>query len=287
MPKTKTRTILIWSLAVIITLGAVIYQRVTGPTYPLRGEALFGGMTIHYTMPRSCDTNVDALVEIPVPGLDYSATMIWRRYKSDDSWNHQDLALRDGKLVAIIPRQPPAGKVEYQITITDPQRNPIRLTRYPVLIRFKGSVPAAVLVPHILFMFVAMLLGTRAGVGAVFREDRKLWFTLWTTILLFAGGLILGPIVQKYAFGSYWTGWPFGHDLTDNKTAVAMLFWIIAIWRFGKNNNPRGWIIAAAVIQLLVYSIPHSVWGSELDLREKQAAVVPSTVDAVDFHSII
>jgi hypothetical protein len=79
------------------------------------------------------------------------------------------------------------------------------------------------------------------------------------------GGLILGPVVQKYAFGAYWTGWPFGQDLTDNKTLVAWIFWAIALWRLHKNPANRTWPAIAMVVLLLVFLIPHSMFGSELD----------------------
>ena len=88
----------------------------------------------------------------------------------------------------------------------------------------------------------------------------------WTTGLLFLGGMILGPIVQKYAFGEFWTGVPFGFDLTDNKTLVTMVTWIVAAWlSIKKKHSARIWIIIAAIVLLLVYSIPHSMMGSELD----------------------
>ena len=48
-------------------------------------------------------------------------------------------------------------------------------------------------------------------------------------MLLFAGGMILGPVVQNFAFGELWTSVPFSWDLTDNKTLVAFTFWIIAV----------------------------------------------------------
>ena len=43
------------------------------------------------------------------------------------------------------------------------------------------------------------------------------------------GGMILGPIVQKYAFGEYWTGFPYGGDFTDNKMLIMWLAWAIAM----------------------------------------------------------
>jgi len=74
--------------------------------------------------------------------------------------------------------------------------------------------------------------------------------------------MILGPIVQKYAFGDLWTGFPFGYDLTDNKVLIAVVFWVAA---FFLKKKSKWWVLAAAVIMLIIYLIPHSVLGSELD----------------------
>ncbi len=76
--------------------------------------------------------------------------------------------------------------------------------------------------------------------------------------------MILGPLVQKYAFGAFWTGVPFGWDLTDNKTLIALIFWILAVIMNKKKNTGLYTVIAAAVT-LIVFSIPHSLFGSELD----------------------
>jgi hypothetical protein len=71
--------------------------------------------------------------------------------------------------------------------------------------------------------------------------------------------------VQKYAFGAYWTGWPVGTDLTDNKTAVAFLLWVLAVYKLWKDREKRGWALVAAIVLLLIYLIPHSMMGSEID----------------------
>jgi uncharacterized BrkB/YihY/UPF0761 family membrane protein len=83
------------------------------------------------------------------------------------------------------------------------------------------------------------------------------------------GGLILGPIVQKYAFDAYWTGWPFGHDLTDNKSLVAFIFWVIALAMLSRNRVRRTWVVVAAVVTLVVFMIPHSMLGSEIDYTKE------------------
>ena len=76
--------------------------------------------------------------------------------------------------------------------------------------------------------------------------------------------MILGPVVQLYAFGDLWTGIPFGWDLTDNKTLIAFLFWVLAVAMNWKKSRPAYTVIAAVVL-LLIYSIPHSMFGSQLD----------------------
>jgi hypothetical protein len=81
--------------------------------------------------------------------------------------------------------------------------------------------------------------------------------------------MILGPIVQKFAFGSFWTGVPFGWDLTDNKTLIAFLFWILAVVMNLKKERPV-YTILAAIVLLLVFSVPHSLFGSELDYSSGQ-----------------
>jgi hypothetical protein len=182
------------------------------------------------------------------------------------------MAFQDGQLSAELPHQPPAGKIMYRVILTSPEGQPTELTSEPVIIRFKGDVPAAVLIPHIILMFAAMLLSTRTGLEALARGPGTRGMTLWTVILLFGGGLILGPVVQKYAFGAIWTGWPFGHDLTDNKTVVAFAAWLIALIRVWKRSDRRLSVIVASVVLLAIYLIPHSVLGSEIDYTQMPEA---------------
>jgi hypothetical protein len=138
----------------------------------------------------------------------------------------------------------------------------------PVILRYKGPVPAWVLIPHVLFMFMAMLLSNRAGLESLDRNGNSKKYLKWVIGLFFIGGFILGPVVQKYAFGEFWTGVPFGWDLTDNKTLLGMLGWLYAWIRNRKGHTSRGAILFAAFLLLAVYLIPHSMFGSELDYTQ-------------------
>ncbi len=136
------------------------------------------------------------------------------------------------------------------------------------MVRFKGDVPLFILIPHILAMFGTMLLSTRTALECFSREPKLKKFTAWTLGFLIAGGIILGPITQLYAFGALWTGFPFGMDLTDNKTLIALIGWILAAVALYKFKKPKLYIIGAAVLLLAVFMIPHSMFGSELDYNK-------------------
>ncbi|MDP2423122.1 MAG: hypothetical protein U1C46_02890 [Bacteroidales bacterium] len=261
---TKTRSFLLWTLTVLFTLGISYYQRRTGPTKPLRGKVELAGETIRYRLIRTQNTGSAAAVEINAPDTGVKGIYQYRRFKSYDSWLELPMQREGDKLIAAIPSQAPAGKVMYQVWL-EKNGQRVQLAEEPVVIRFKGAVPLRWLIPHILFMFLAMLISTRTGLEALVKGNNTLMYAWFTTIFLFIGGIILGPVIQKFAFDAYWTGWPAGKDLTDNKTAVAMILWVIALVRLIRNKENRGWALAAAIVVLLIYLIPHSMLGSELD----------------------
>jgi hypothetical protein len=172
---------------------------------------------------------------------------------------------REDGFFAEVPPQPAAGKIEYYFEVTDQSGTKTYLNESPVVIRFKGGVPSSVLIPHVLFMFVAMLFSNLAGLMAAFKAKSYRKYTFYTFGCLLVGGMILGPVVQLYAFGDLWTGVPFGWDLTDNKTLIAFLFWILAVAMNWRKERPV-YTIVAAIVLLLIYSIPHSMFGSQLDV---------------------
>ena len=135
----------------------------------------------------------------------------------------------------------------------------------PADTRFKGAVSPVVLAPHVVTMFTGMLVANAAGLLALRGEKRLFRIALVAAVLLSIGGLLLGPLVQKQAFDAYWTGWPFGTDMTDNKTAVAVLAWAVAAVLARGGRDARKAVVVAALVTLAVFMVPHSAWGSQVD----------------------
>jgi len=259
------KRVLIWIFAFVITLVVAYYQRITGPTYPVTDKFEINGRQVEIVYIRSHPTSSAAEIRFTVEQPDIWGKVFFRLYPTDRPYKDALLERTGDTLVAVIDALPPAGKMEYYIELYDKQGNPVySRADNPVVIRYKGDVPAYFLIPHIFFMFFAIFLGIAAGLLALF-DDLSYRKVQWAALIsLLIGGFVFGPIVQKYAFGQLWTGIPFGWDLTDNKTLIMLAAWVIAIW-FNRNESRRWWTVAAAVVQTVVYLIPHSLFGSTLN----------------------
>ncbi len=280
------KKLILWSVAFIITIGAAYYQRTTGPTYPKKISVIINDSLYKIKLVRSLDLSERPEVRINISDTTVKANLYYKRFKTDEDYKVSPFSYRvypvhsflmnkvfkiteEKGLFAEVPPQPPAGKLQYYIGLTDSSGTRYLMKETPVVIRFKGSVPGYILLPHILLMFLAMLFSTAAGLMSVVNYPAFKKYSVWTLILFIVGGMILGPIVQKFAFGDLWTGIPFGWDLTDNKTLIALLFWLLAVIMNRKHEKPFYTALASFVL-LLVYSIPHSMFGSELDYSSGQ-----------------
>ena len=252
-----------WLFAIVITLILSIYQRVTGPTHPKRVSVELDGGSYKLKLPRSGVQHDEMLTLKGIPS-EAKAQLHYRRYPTSNEYTTVDFLWKDNEWQAALPVQPVGGKLQYYITVEGKDYPDDE----PLLIRFRNDVPASILIPHILFMFAAMLFAVYTFLLVITRKDYGKWLKI-TVGTLFVGGFILGPLVQHVAFGPWWTGIPFGTDLTDNKTLLSFLFFVAAVatlkWKYNK------WVVCLAVLfMVIIFSIPHSTYGSEYDYATQQ-----------------
>jgi len=255
---------LIWIFAFIFTVVIAGYQRRTGPTYPMDVKKEIGQKVIKADLIRTYDGQDDAKVILKIADTSIKGKVQFRRFKSYDNWTMAPMVRKGDSLIASLPHQNIAGKVMYFVILIKGSEE-VQLNDNAAVLRYKGHVPMYILIPHILIIFLAMLFSTITGLEAITKGKNTLLYTWITIVTLLIGGLILGPIVQKFSFNVYWAGWPFGHDLTDNKSIVAFLFWVIALIVQYKNRETKFWPILASIVLLVVFLIPHSMLGSEID----------------------
>ncbi len=276
----RRNSILLWLLAVVLTLVIGVYQRMTGPTYPVKGKETFKGREISYRLLRTQTIKENLPVKIKAAHKAVTAYINHRHYKTDESWQEVEMKRQGDLLVGEIPAEEiPAAKVEYTIRVSVDQENFLVNKGKTIVARFKGQVPSVFLIVHVLFMSLSIVFALRTGMEALRKAGSYHRLVNWTLVFTFIGGLILGPVVQYFAFGDLWTGFPFGFDLTDNKTLVAVVFWLLA---FFLKKKSRWWVILAAVVMIAVYLVPHSLLGSELDyqtgqMRNKYSIIMTET----------
>ncbi len=257
------KKLIFWVLAVILSLGIMVYQRMTGPTYEKDYEIEWEGNTYGFELPRSHGGAEDCPVALELPGQ-FRGRIIYRRFPTDEPWDTLQMKRDSTHLTVSLPHQPPAGKLEYHLELeAGGEMVPLGDTEN-VVIRFKGDVPAWAQIPHILLMVLTVIWSTAVIFFALARMPEFRKHLGITILLLLLGGFVFGPIVQYYAFGQFWTGWPLGEDLTDNKVLLALVVFLAA-WFFRKKTYGRWMAVVASIVMLAVYLIPHSMNGSELD----------------------
>ncbi len=273
-----------WVLAVLLALAAMIYQRSTGPTYEFKGQLEYNGEAHKYELLRSHETTGGAKIELPYfEGADYNATLHYKRYQTQDTITTSAFQLDENdQFIAQLPVQPAAGKMEYFITgAIDGERFTIpEQGEKDIVLRYKDPVSNNILIPHVVLMILVIIFGMRAGLGALFDDGTMRKWTAAAFTAMTIGGMILGPLVQKSAFGEYWTGFPFGGDFTDNKMLIMWVAWALALAIIGfkekkKEIVSRVTVMIAALVMTVVYLIPHSMGGSTLDYDAVDQGIDP------------
>lgn len=258
-----SKKVVFWLLAVVISLAAMVYQRLTGPTYEKDYRISYNGHEYKFKLPRSHGGESDCPIEIELPE-NFEGTIVWRHFPTENQWETLPLTRKGDTLMASLPHQPPAGKLEYHLELKADDQLIDLGEEENVVVRFKGSVPTWALLPHVLLMVLTVIWSTATIFFAAANMPVYKRYVGMTIILLLLGGFILGPVVQKFSFGQFWTGWPLGKDLTDNKVVFALIPFLIT-WILRKKSYSRWLAIVSSLIMLAVYLIPHSMNGSELD----------------------
>ncbi|MCX7642093.1 MAG: hypothetical protein N2Z20_05615 [Elusimicrobiales bacterium] len=255
----------------IISIFLAFFQRITGPTYPVKGSVVLYTNNIKYFFPRSCTIKEQKCLAV----IDSNFGEFYVRYKRYEM-NEESKIINfkfidsDKKFIARIPTNfPPAAKIEYNV-YTKVGENEFKINKKNVILRFKNEVDNWILIIHIVMMFGSLVLSLYIFFGVIFDKKYSYLLLYVNWILILIGGFIFGGLLQKQAFGLWWSGFPLGYDITDNKTLIVFLSWSVALLFSLRKKDASKYIVFSSIIMILSYLIPHSLFGSEYDyLNEK------------------
>ncbi|UCF04277.1 MAG: hypothetical protein JSV33_10020 [bacterium] len=186
-----------------------------------------------------------------------------------------------GRWTASLPDLEKGRRLEYAFVMRGDGGAAVRLPEREdqfLLIKYKGHYSTVVLVFHVLFMFGAFFFMIQCLMGAIGilrgREEKlpTVRMARWVLFCTFIGGWPLGFILNYQRFGPLWEGFPFGFDITDNKTQIIFFIWIVTALLvrgsfFGKGERSDtlgrrafGWmVVTCCIVSLALYIVPHSL----------------------------
>lgn len=187
----------------------------------------------------------------------------------------------DGMWRAALPEFEKGTKIYYALELLQGGGTVARIPEENVsflFIKYKGKVSAVVLTLHILFMFASFYFMVQSLWSAIGILAGRAWkaeavrHARWVLISSFIGGWPLGFILNYQAFGVVWEGFPFGYDVTDNKTQIMFVFWLVSLLLvrgsfLGRGEErdtlgARGFasaLILSFIVSLLLFIVPHSL----------------------------
>jgi len=267
-------------IAVLMTLLVIASARYFGPNRSYLVEAAGKGIGLSHKAPRGHSGEGPAVLTLGVDlkGIDESSlqvelvgqvknSQVFGRLSPVKSEPGSEGSMR--LYTFEVPHKAPTTRYYYRFEAKVQNGDPLILQRddgSPMMVKFKGNVPAWIVITHILAMFGGFFLliwsALYAFLPALGKGDAKsaARLGLWAWITMFFGGLPIGFLMNYYAFDVFWEAFPFGKDVTDNKTQIALLLWGIAVLALyiGKGKKAGLLAIGTAVVVLAIFLIPHS-----------------------------
>lgn len=279
-----------WRIAVaaIFTLLMLAFTRSTTAVRSTQEIVDQQGILIsHKTVPKQVGDQIPTIAA-KVEG----ASQVRLVYKIGKKGDYQSIAMlpQPGEpdvFAASIPHYPKSTLAWYyleavgqagpeQITVTLPETKSGKVD--PIRLKFEGRVPAYIVIPHVSAIFAAIFFATltvftavdlKRGKGTLRKSVKYCGMTL---ALLFTGFIPLGWAMNYFAFGVLWEAFPFGRDVTDNKSQIMFLFWLVTLilvwgtlWGKGEQKNlisAKGYstlVIVSFIATMIILAVPHSL----------------------------
>jgi hypothetical protein len=269
-------------IAVIITLAALGVARRVSMRRPADIEIARDGVRVHHRMvtEQVGPGTPPIIVDVEPPG----GAEVFAEVGRSAAGGFHRVPLEHaggGRFETRFPDLGMGARVRYAITVETSGGDSIRLPDNHekfFLVKFKGAASKVVLVLHILFMFASFFFMVLALFGAIRilrgLEGKRSTVAAarWVLFLSFVGGWPLGFLLNYQTFGVLWEGYPFGSDITDSKTQVMFVFWLVSLLLVRGSLMGRGeesdrinarafaWaIVTSFIVSLALFVLPHSI----------------------------
>jgi hypothetical protein len=269
-------------VGIILTLALLAVARRLSTNRPREIVVERGGRTIvHRTVFEQVGPG-EPVVILEIEPAEGAGAFLLHATSEDGDPAESPMVRNDGGIwEGRLPERRKGEWVHYAFRAALPGDDSVRIPIEPdsfFLLKYKGKITPVVLLLHVILMFGAFFFMVQSfwGALALFRgggsKSSAVRFVRGVMITTFVGGWPIGFILNRQRFGPVWEGFPFGYDVTDNKTQIIFLFWVVTVLLvrgsfFGAGEardtvGPRGFawaVIASFIVSLALYMIPHSL----------------------------
>jgi hypothetical protein len=188
--------------------------------------------------------------------------------------------LEEGRYFGMIPALSRATLVHYYVEAragTDlVARVPSDTDEEAFVFYFKGIPNRKILVAHVVLMFVSLFIFIFAGYLAVKAiKDRRIVLhiprlSFLGVVIFFVSSFPLGMVVAYQTYGTPWSGFPIGTDITDNKSLGIVAYWAAATFFYRGSvfrKDPNGDLfsmttlpyvyLVGVIVTIALFLIPH------------------------------
>ncbi len=269
-------------ISVVLTLIVLAAARrlASGRPEDLVSEAP-GLKVYHRTVTEQVGPGQPCLKARVEPAQKAALVVRWMQPPSTEIRGRGMFEIRPGVHEACLPPMEKGTTFTYWIAVTNVEQTKVRVPadngKFGIL-KYKGTASTVVIVAHVVFMFAAFFFMVMSALFAIDilrgREDKKnaVRAARWALAASFIGGWPLGFILNYQTFGTLWEGFPFGYDVTDNKTQVIFVLWLVSLllaWgsfigkgeekdRLGRRSFAIA-VIACFLVSLALFILPHSI----------------------------
>ena len=274
-------------IAILFTVLLLGYARRTTMVRSVHKVVEQKGISIdHHTVPKQAGDEIPVISAL-VKGAD-QVNLVYRIGEEGEFLRvpMHPVPGEPNVFASTLPHHPKASKAWYyieaerktaddKVNVTLPDENSGAFK--PILLKYEGKVPAYIIIPHVLCNFGAIFFAALTLFSAIDIKRGKrslketIKFPLTTFVLLFLGFIPFGIAMNWFAFGVTWEAFPFGRDVTDNKSQIILLFWIAILilvkgTLLGKGEeknlvSDRGYfnmVVITLILTIAMYAIPHS-----------------------------
>jgi hypothetical protein len=274
-------------IAVLITLAVLGYARKTSVGRSAKISIEKEGIKIEQMTTPKQEGETPAVIKANVS----NASTVKLFYKVGDKPEYEIYEMKEsqsekGLYETSVPTYPKGIRGYYYIEASSGQKPALIVTLpdksspkfKPVTLKYQGKPPAWLILIHVLTAFIAVFFAVLSVFSAwrVKKDNNAISAAIINPLLavisMFVSFFPSGFAMNWYTFGTIWEAFPFGKDITDNKSQIIFLAWLLILILFkgslfGKSDNKNlvgsklyfPAVSIAFLVMLIIYAIPHSL----------------------------